>query len=183
MSGPVALDVATPIMSVGVVSETDTMDSSKVAEAQEAKLAEQQKKQTDRLCRVLDSAALKLQEFQEEIFSSHREQIVELSVRIAEKILFKEIDEGSYDIAKIVQEALKIAPDQRDVVVRLNPRDVEQYERLVEDKAVEGLSHVKVTADAGVGCAQCVIETDKGLVEYFIEEHLNQVARALKGTD
>ena len=183
MPGPVTVDVATPIMSVDVVSENDKESRSEAKTDRKEKLQEKQNKEIEKLCRALDNAALKLQEFHEEVFSSHREQIVELSVRIAEKILLKEIDEGNYDIAKIIQEALKIAPEQRNVAVRLNPRDVEQYEKLVEDKTIEGLSHVEITADAGVGCAQCVVETDKGMVEYFIEEHLNQVARALKGTD
>ena len=49
------------------------------------------------------------------------------------------------------------------------------------DRAAIGKKTRKLVGDAGIGPGQCVVETDKGMVEYFIEEHLKQVSEALMG--
>ena len=132
----------------------------------------------------LEQAAVNLQQFQEEIFSSHKEQIARLSIEIAGKILQKEIGDGKYDISKIITEALKAAPSQENVVVHLNADDLGRYEKELKGKKDEDIaSHVKLVASANVGPGECVVETNKGMIEYFIEEHLKKVSEALKITE
>lgn len=180
MSQPVTISIDAPVASVNPV---DNVASG--ANEMETGL-ESLKKEKENLIqagKALEDVAVKLQQFQEEIFSSHREQIARLSVEIAGKILLKETADGNYDIGKIVQEALKIAPAQQDIVVRLNPKDLQQLQKIAEDKGGDALGNVKLAPDANIGPGQCVVETDKGMIEYFIEEHLKQISEALKITE
>jgi len=180
MAEPVTVEIAAPIGSVDTVKDSDGAAPSGGEGVVSREAAEAQREKLMQAGKSLEEAAVKLQQFQEEIFSSHREQIARLSVEIAGKILQKEIAGGNYDIEKIIQEALKVAPAQQDVVVRLNADDLEHYEKGIDGKSGDGLANVKLVPDANIGPGQCVVETDKGMIEYFIEEHLKKVSEALK---
>jgi flagellar biosynthesis/type III secretory pathway protein FliH len=183
MAEPVTVDIATPIVSVGTIDDSDGAAGSGGEGAVNPETVQAEREDLMRAGKALEEAAVKLQQFQEEIFSSHKEQIARLSVEIAGKILQKEIAGGKYDIGKIIQEALKVAPTQQDVVVRLNADDLERYEKGIDEKSGGGLANVKLVPDANIGPGQCVVETDKGMIEYFIEEHLKKVSEALKITE
>jgi len=180
MSQHLTVNITGSINSVGMVDGSagvSTMESSSVLDssAQEA-----QNENVNRLCQVLSNAAENLQSFQEELFGSHREQIIRLSLEIAKKILIKDTQQRDYDIEKILSEALKTAPSQQDVMIRLNPADLQEYQRITTDSEGGAIANVQLIADPGIGLAECVVETDKGMVEYLIEEHLNQISKALK---
>ena len=130
---------------------------------------------------ALQDAVGKLNAFYEGAFVEHKEQISRLAVEIARKILVGKVEEGDYEIESIIKEAINNSPAQRDIVVRLNPEDLSQYEQLLEDGSIEGLSGVRFVADANIGRAECVLETPKGIIESLLEQHLEQVGKALKG--
>ena len=66
------------------------------------------------------------------------------------------------------------------MVVRLNPADLQEYQRITNDSEGGAIANIQLIADPGIGLAECVVETNKGMVEYLIEEHLNQISKALK---
>ncbi len=175
MNDSAQINIDIPISSVIMVDEPQETTSADMPQEEEYR-SEQNKQEFEGICLALNEAARQLNTSCEETFSSNREQIVRLSVQIAEKILLKEISSGKYDIEKIVAEALKTAPTQQDVVVRINPQDLQRYQQSGNDL----LANVKLVADPGIGCAECVVETNKGMIEYFIDEHLRQVTEALE---
>jgi flagellar biosynthesis/type III secretory pathway protein FliH len=59
------------------------------------------------LCSALHEAIMTLQKYHDELFLSHKEQIIRLSVEIAAKILVKDIHERTYQIENIITEALR----------------------------------------------------------------------------
>ncbi|MGA2093987.1 MAG: FliH/SctL family protein, partial [Sedimentisphaerales bacterium] len=113
----------------------------------------------------------------------YRQHIAKLAVEIARKILVQKVKEGDYQIESIVAEALKNAPARQEIVIRLNPKDLTRYQQI--QQALEGQAGsaapdgIKFAADPSVGLAQCIVETPKGKVESLIDEHLEQVERAL----
>ena len=40
-------------------------------------------------------------------------------------------------------------------------------------------THIRLEADPNIGRAECVLETDKGIVEYFIDDYLERIAKAI----
>ena len=183
MSQPVTIKIATPVASVNPVDNMNSVAAGANEMETSLEALKEEKENLIQAGKALEDAAVKLQQFQEEIFSSHREQIVRLSVEIAGKILLKETADGNYEIGKIVQEALKVTPAQQDIVVRLNPNDLQQYQKIIEDKGGDAPGNVKLVPDVNIGPTQCVVQTDKGMIEYFIEEHLKQISEALKITE
>jgi len=128
---------------------------------------------------ALKAAAARLNDFFERMVTGHREAIARLSVEIARKILQQKVSDKDYEIASIVTEALKNAPSHQDIVVHLNPDDLKKLQDLKETQPDTVFGSVKFAADTKVGCAECVVETPKGIVESVIEEHLEQVSRVL----
>ena len=130
---------------------------------------------------VLQDAAAKLNQLCEEIIAGHHEAIARLSVEIARKVIMRNIEEGDYEIESIIKEALRNAPKNTDIVVRLNPRDLANFQQLRSSGETD-LSGFELEADPGVGQAECVVESSKGIIKVLIDEHLEQISKALAKT-
>jgi flagellar biosynthesis/type III secretory pathway protein FliH len=108
------------------------------------------------------------------------EQVAKLSVEIARKILTRRIQNGDYKIETILKEVLKNTPPTRtDIVVRLNPQDLAQCQKLQQDESDSDFTNIKFIADTNIGAAQCVLETPKGIVKSLIDEQLARIEEAL----
>jgi flagellar biosynthesis/type III secretory pathway protein FliH len=132
---------------------------------------------------ALNSAAAKLKHLQENIIKEHKEQIAKLAVEIARKVLMQEIKEGDYKIEAIIQEALDNVPTLQDVMVHLNPEDFAQCQISEAENDVEVFKDIKLVPDPNVGKAECLVETPKGVIESVIEEHLDNIVKALTNTE
>ncbi len=179
MSGTPTIKLAGPVDSVELIDSTlEGPQSFEVnIEGGTAVEPETLKQQYAQAIQALQATAKKLQVVCNRMIVEHRQAIAKLAVEIARKILAQKVQEGDYKIETIVQEALNNSPTRQDIVVRLNPQDLSRLQQIQGDSGT--FDGVKFVADAGIGPAQCVIETPKGKVESLIEEHLEQVSRAL----
>ena len=137
-----------------------------------------QKTELAQLLSALKGLVDKLNQFYEKIFAEHKEEIAKLSVEIARKILLQKVQQGDYQIEAIVQEAIKNAPTQQDIIVHLNPGDLARIQKIQQEDAGAFMG-IKFVSDPNVGQAECTIETSKGIVESLINEHLEQISKAL----
>jgi flagellar biosynthesis/type III secretory pathway protein FliH len=131
-------------------------------------------------CRALKTLVDKLNELQDKMLGEHREEIAKLSVEIARKILMHKVEKGDYEIESIVKEALKNAPTNQGLVVRLNPEDLAQCQKALQDNGAGDLAGIEFAADANIGRAECLLESPKGIIESRIESNLEQIGRALE---
>jgi len=151
-----------------------------VPDEQTALSADLKNQKTDlaQLLAALKGLVDKLNQFYEKIFAGHKEEIAKLSVEIARKILLQKVQQGDYQIEAIVQEAIKNAPTQQDIIVHLNPGDLARIQKIQQEDAGAFMG-IKFVSDPNVGQAECTIETSKGIVESLINEHLEQISKAL----
>jgi flagellar assembly protein FliH len=129
---------------------------------------------------ALQQAAAQIQQLQQQVVAEAEEQLVQLAVEIAQKVLAQEIKAEGYDIDPIVKEALEQAPVRKNVVVRLNPADLSRCE-VAGAQDEEG--EIRFVADADVPPAGCVVETGEGVVESAPAQRLDEVADALKESE
>jgi flagellar biosynthesis/type III secretory pathway protein FliH len=193
MPGTVAVNLAKPIKSVRISDDhrgdggsSMADETSPVDDAEQARLIEElraQKRLYSEVCRTLQALADKLSQFYNEVFASQKEEIAKLSVEIARKILMQRVQDGDYEIESIVREALGNAPTHQDLVVHLNPEDLAGYQKAQQGDGNDALAGVKAVADTNIGRAECVLESPKGIIKSFIEEHLEQIGKALKKTE
>lgn len=165
-------DVSTPLMN------RDSMDDGRrmMDEMQDLK---KQKAELSHLCQMLNRILGEFNQFYNDVSAKHKEEIARLSVEIANKILMQKIQKGDYQIESIVKEALRNAPTRQDVVVHLNPEDLPQCQKLQQDDPTSALAGIKFVADPSIGRAECLIETSKGIIKSFVDEHMERISEAL----
>lgn len=178
---PLKIQLNTPIESVSMANGKPA-DRPKQTAGQTEVLGQQMKKAAS-LCTALQSAVAQVEQVSRDIFVSHREQIVRLSIEIAAKILARDIHQRNYDIEAIVLGALQNLPAAQRFTVRLHPDDLAVWNQGVKQGTIAGVDTLLCIADPAVHPAECIVETDQGVVEYLLEEQLRQVAIALLGTD
>ena len=121
-----------------------------------------------------EAAAEAIRNLQTEVIRTAEAQLVDLALAIARKVLAQEIDGGRYKIEPLVQEALRLAATRRDVVVRLNPQDLAQYQQ------VGGATgNVKLVADPAIRRAECLVETAEGVISSQTADRLEAAAAAI----
>ncbi len=141
---------------------------------------EQQQAELTRLLATVHSMADGLRKLHEETLASNRVEIARLSVEIARKILQGKIGKGDYEIQAIVEEALKQAPARQHIVVHLNPEDLPRCQHLQQEVPQGPLAELELVADWNIGRGECLVETPKGMVRSFVEEHLDRIREAME---
>lgn len=131
-------------------------------------------------CRILNEVISKLDQFYGRIFAEHREELARLSIEIARKILMQKVQKGDYEIESIIKEALNKAPANQDVIVHLNPEDMEKCLKAQQDEQGGVLSGIKLISDPEVGRAECILESPKGIIKSLIEDSLERIGKALE---
>jgi flagellar assembly protein FliH len=133
--------------------------------------------------KALESAAEKVLRSQDELLRNSEHQLIDLVVEVSRKVLMQEIKAGQHDIEPIVTEALKRIPSRKDVIVHLNPEDLEGCRMAQETEQTDGARNVRFVPDPGVPRAECALETVEGVVDSSIEAQLERVGAALKGPE
>lgn len=106
-----------------------------------------------------------------------------LGVRIAEKILGRELQLDPAAVVDVTAAALRHAGEPRELVVRCAPEDLEALERgkprLLERCRAARL--VRFVADERVARGGCIVETELGVVDARLSTQLDSIERALRG--
>ncbi|MCE5279980.1 MAG: FliH/SctL family protein [Planctomycetaceae bacterium] len=128
---------------------------------------------------AMEQAASELVRLLHELPIGLEKQLATLALEIARKVICREIDAGRYEIDAIVAQALEGIDTRRGgVAVRLNPADLERS-GLARGAAGDG---AVFQADAAIKPGQCRIETPDGVAEWTLDNHMEQIARALTGS-
>lgn len=141
---------------------------------------QQQKDTLARLLETVNGVAAGLHRSYEQTLASNHGEIAKLAIEIARKILMSKAGKGDYEIQAIVEEALKQAPTRQNVVIRLHPEDLPCCQQLQRENPQSPLAELEFTADWSIGRGECLVETPKGIVPSFIEEHLEHISGALQ---
>ena len=170
--GPGSESGVTTLQMEPTAAHPQSEDLSKELQRQLAELA--------RRLETVNSIAGGLTTLHEQTLASNRVEIAKLAVEIARKILMYKVGKNDYEIQAVVEEALKQAPARQNVVVRLNPEDLARCQQLQQENRQSPFAELEFTADWSIGRGECLVETPKGIVKSFIEEHLERISGALQ---
>ncbi|MFA5423434.1 MAG: FliH/SctL family protein [Phycisphaerae bacterium] len=167
-----------PIAGAAVQQNCDAQYASQ----EDAARLQVQKAQLAQTCSNLRNIVETLAGMESVLFSRYKDEIINLAVEISRKVLAHRIEQDDYKIADVIKQALEDSPVQNEIVIRLNPKDYAQVEKLSKDGSLDFAKGVTFVSDAAISPAQCLLETPKGIVESFIDEHLEKISAALKKT-
>lgn len=130
---------------------------------------------------ALQDALAQFNQLRADMLQEAEDQLVDLAVEIARKIMAQEIQAEKHQIDPIVKEALSNVPACKEVVVRLHAEDLSRCELAEQSDGDSPGQSLRFVADPNVPRAGCVLETSQGIVESAPEPQLARVAQALKG--
>ena len=151
-----------------------------LTQANSAANSEAQENKISQTFQAINSVVTKLNQFYEKVFAEQKEEIAKLSVEIARKVLMQKVEDGDYEIQTIIKEALNSAPTKQDIVVHLNPEDLAECQKALQNEPDDTLADIKFVSDSNIGRAECLLESPKGTIESLINEHLDRISKALK---
>ena len=134
----------------------------------------------EELTEMIATSSRRLQMIEEQV----EPQLKDLALRIARKILGRELEFHPEAVVDIVKQALSDkARQRREVYLRVNPDDL-QYIREHKSELLEVLGRAKeigLREDPGVEPHGVIIETDAGTIDAQLETQLAVFERVFKG--
>lgn len=133
---------------------------------------------------LLDEAREKLADAvkeREKIILRAEDEIAQLAVAVARKIIFREMLADPSIVGDIVQEAIRKVTDREEITVRVHPADLDFVLGRQDDytRNIKGIRKLKILADNTMSPGGCVIETPNGTVDARIESQLSEIEQSL----
>jgi|GEM_PF-2389443 len=118
----------------------------------------------------------------QEMIQSLEQEMVELSVTIAQAILQHQLSVNRESVVETVSTAMKKLNEQSYILIRVNPREVDilkknkdRLQLLLTDRA-----RLEILGDCEITPGSCRVEGDYGLVEINLQENLKEVQGVLE---
>lgn len=119
-------------------------------------------------------------EIREKVWRETEKDLLRLAVRLAEKIVGREIRKDQKTIIDIVSNAVQNARQQEKLTIRVNPKDLPLVERETEKISVGSkIKFIDFAADPRVSSGGCLIESEVGTIDARLETQLRVLERAL----
>jgi type III secretion protein L len=128
----------------------------------------------------LNVILLEARERRDAALSGAERDVLRLAVKLAEKIIGREIERDDATLADIVSAALRHARQQEALTVRVNPADLPRVQAHRERLDPAGRARfLDLVADPRVGHGGCIIEGESGTVDARLDTQLRVLERAL----
>ncbi|MEW6605878.1 MAG: FliH/SctL family protein [bacterium] len=124
---------------------------------------------------------LKAKEERKRWFTSAEPKLVELSIKIAKKIIGQELNLDQWKITTIVKEALQAVKEQERIIIRVNADDIEKLKVRKNDllNTLEKARDIEFKTDSEIALDGCVIETEIGRIDAQIDTQLSVIEKTL----
>lgn len=128
------------------------------------------------LMKNLRESQQKLAGLKNVIIKQNANEIIDLALDIARKVLGAELEASPMSIAKIIKAALNRIDISEKITVRIHPTSYEVLMKAVPDY----LKDTWIVADSKVEDGGAIIETETGTYDAQIEEQLEEIEKNLK---
>jgi len=172
---------AEPVVTAGIPED---VHEQQVQESYEKGFAEG-KRQAERglanVFKALRDAVEELTDLKEHIYRASEEDILELAVMIARKVIHQEIATDRLILAKVVSAAVSNASDRDELVIRLNPEDhrlVSAHKHLYLNGCNDERL-VELRADDVIAPGGCIVDTVMGEIDARTDSQVDEIFRRL----
>jgi len=130
---------------------------------------------------TLDKVFREIGMLKQQLIHEAEEEIIRLSLHIAEKIVHHEIKSNPEVIHHVLTKAMENVLDRDNITIRLHPDDYHQLMAIKNDflQNYDGLKNVVFQKDETVKQGGTIIETQHGEVDARIDQQLREVTRTM----
>lgn len=117
------------------------------------------------------------------IIKTVEDEIVNLALEIAEKVIAEQVKLEPGIVTNIAKKALMVAAIHEHIQIRVNPEDLEVMRASKDNLMVtmDGIEKIEVIADRRVRQGGCILETNAGNVDARIQSQLSEIQQSIKG--
>lgn len=114
------------------------------------------------------------------IINEAEKDIITLVTSVAQKIIGCELTTRPELVGGIVRAAILKATDREELVIRVNPEDLEYVNSLNEElrKDTQGMRSLRIISDSIISRGGCMVETSNGSVDATLERQLSEIREA-----
>ncbi len=114
----------------------------------------------------------------DEIIAESQKELLELAVKIAEKILEKEIQQDPGSVLRTVRKALRFTGQRENLTLRVSAEDVKH---LSKTRLLElGIPDVNIVEDGTLRCGDCLLDGVQGRIDATLSSQLASVGKKLE---
>lgn len=115
------------------------------------------------------------------VYAEIKEQIVDLAVEIAQKIIQRNVELDRTLIIDMISNCLKLTKDKTEIVIKVNPLDYDMVEEKKDFfyRRIRGIQSVIVEETEAVLQGGCIVETKSGDINADIAEQLLKIKEAV----
>jgi len=131
---------------------------------------------------VIDEAA-ELRKFldnrRDDIYEEAEEQMVQLVLDIAKKVISDELTQNKEAILSLVKKALQKCAFKKMLVLKVSPLD---FDFILENKGricmmVEGISDIEIVSELSLDQGSCIIETPSGEINSSMDIQIKEIEK------
>jgi flagellar assembly protein FliH len=140
-------------------------------------------KKSLKIAENIENFLIEVNRIKKDIIKHHEREILEIIFAIAKKIVHCQLNSDDKIIKDAVLEALNLAVEKSDLILKVNPEDLDHIEKLRPEIFTEfkEIKSVTITSDPSVTRGGCLLETPYGDVDARIETRLDKIYQCLEG--
>ncbi|MCH7727712.1 MAG: hypothetical protein IH991_14705 [Planctomycetes bacterium] len=144
-------------------------------------LHEELSRQLQTLMPALNDAIQSIHRAKQAWLKEWEHSVVNLAVRIAERVIRRQIEEPPSVASTLIRETLQLASAHRQLRLHLNPEDFETLGDQIETLVAQfsNLAPTDVVADPSVTRGGCVLNSEFGQIDQQIETQLARIEQEL----
>jgi flagellar assembly protein FliH len=122
-----------------------------------------------------------LEKIKKDFYLAHQENLLQLSLHIAKKIIHQEVSTNGELVIEVVRSALQCAIDREKLKIRLNPSDLQLCREKRPDilKGFDDIKQIVFEPDENVSKGGTIIESDLGEIDARLERQFEKVGKEL----
>jgi flagellar assembly protein FliH len=131
--------------------------------------------------RALRASSESIHNLRDKTFRESEDEIINLVMLVARKVIIQEITQDRSILAGIVQAAIADLSAREEITVRINPDDYQMVTTgrnlLLRDELLN--DRLMLKPDPSVATGFCLVETEMGTIDASLESQLDQIHRSL----
>lgn len=122
-----------------------------------------------------------LKQRRENFMKEADELVLQLAVRLAERIIRKEVKTDPEVVKNVARECLKLVEERQRICIRVHPSDWQVINEFEEEilTSTHGVKSLEIKEDDHVTPGGCIIESDSGIVDAQLETQLQEISESL----
>jgi flagellar assembly protein FliH len=139
-------------------------------------------KKVDPVINSLGQALVQLQNIRKEIHQELENEVAQLALAIAEKIVCHEVKTNQETVVCVAREALNRVENPGKIKIKLNPEDLQFINDTKSQlsQVLHNVDNIHFEAADSIQSGGCLIETDRGDIDARIEKQLQAIKESFQ---